>query len=58
MKTVGKVSYELELPVELALVHPIFHISLLKKCVSDPASVFPLKSVDVKDRISYDDVPL
>ncbi|WMV41087.1 hypothetical protein MTR67_034472 [Solanum verrucosum] len=57
-KRIGKVSYELELPVDLAAVHPIFHISLLKKCVGDPASVVPLESVAVKDSLSYEDVPV
>ena len=28
---VGKVSYELKIPSELALVHPVFHVSMLKK---------------------------
>jgi len=36
-KRIGKVAYELE----LAAVHLVFHISLLKKCVGDPASVVP-----------------
>ena len=56
MKRVGKVTYELELPAELAAVHLVFHISLLKKCVGDPASVVPLESVAVKHSLSYEDV--
>ncbi|WMV25691.1 hypothetical protein MTR67_019076 [Solanum verrucosum] len=43
---------------DLAAVRPIFHISLLKKCVGDPASIVPLKSVVVKDSLSYEDVPI
>ena len=52
LKRVGKVIYELELPVELAAVHPVFHISLLKKCDDDPAYVVPLESVALKDSFS------
>ena len=57
-KRVGKVAYELELPAKLAAVHPVFHISLLKKCVGDPASIVPLESVAVQNGISYKDVPV
>ena len=28
LKRIGKVSYELELPAKLAVVHPVFRISL------------------------------
>ena len=56
LKRIGKVTYELELPAKLAAVHPVSHISLLKKCVGDPASIVPLESVTVKCRLSYDDV--
>ena len=48
MKRVGKVAYELELPAQLATVHQVFHILLLKKCVGDPASVVPLESASEK----------
>ena len=41
LKRYGKVSYELELPTKLAVVHPVFHISLLKKCMGDPTSIVP-----------------
>ena len=56
LKWIGKVSYELELPTKLAVVHPVFHISLLKKCVGDLAFVIPLESMAVKDSLSYEDV--
>ena len=39
---VGKVSYELELPTELAAAHPVVHILFLKKCVCDQTSIVPL----------------
>ena len=51
-------AYELDLTTELAVVHPVFHISLLKKCVGDPAFVLPLESVALKDSLSYEDVPV
>ena len=40
LKLVGKVWYELKLPSELASVHPIFHVSMLKKRIGDPKSIF------------------
>ena len=54
MKRIGKVAYDLEFPAKLAAVHPVFHISLLKKCVDVPDSIVPLESVEVKDSISYE----
>ena len=58
LKMVFKVTYELEFPTELVAVHPVFQISLLKKCVGDPASIVPLETVAVKDSLSYEDVPI
>ncbi|WMV24305.1 hypothetical protein MTR67_017690 [Solanum verrucosum] len=56
LKRVGKVDYELELPAELAAVHPVLYISLLKKCVGDPTSIVTLESVAMKDSLTYEEV--
>ena len=51
-------AYKLDFPVALEAVHLVFHISLLKKCVGDPASVVPLETATLKDCIYYKDVPV
>lgn len=38
LERVGKVAYELDLPSELALVHLVFHVSMVKICIGDPVS--------------------
>ena len=54
LKRIGKVAYELEFPAELAGVHSVFLISLLKKCVGDPISIVPLENEVVKDSLFYE----
>ena len=34
----------------MASIHPVFHVSLLKKCISDPEFILP------KDNLSYEEV--
>ncbi|WMV25318.1 hypothetical protein MTR67_018703 [Solanum verrucosum] len=52
------VDYKLDFPSNLALVHPVFHESLLKKCIGDLASIVTLESISVNERISYNEVPV
>ena len=56
MKRVGKGAYELQLLLELATVHPVVQILLLKKCVGDLASVVLMESVAMEDSLSYENV--
>ncbi|KAK4713515.1 hypothetical protein R3W88_019422 [Solanum pinnatisectum] len=58
LKDIGKGAYELDLPNELALVHPIFHVSMLKKCIGDPVSIIPIEGLGVDESLSYEDVPV
>ncbi|WMV55629.1 hypothetical protein MTR67_049014 [Solanum verrucosum] len=48
LRRIGKVAYELELSNELASVHLVFHVSMLKKCVGDPTSIVSLEDLGVK----------
>ncbi|KAH0693675.1 hypothetical protein KY285_020772 [Solanum tuberosum] len=52
-KRIGKVAYELELPQELVAVHPVFHISILKKCMGDPLLIIPTEDIGINDSLSY-----
>ncbi|WMV37690.1 hypothetical protein MTR67_031075 [Solanum verrucosum] len=57
LRRFNKVAYELDLPSELASMHPVFYVLLLKKCISDPTLVVPLESVGVKESLSYEGIP-
>ncbi|WMV24036.1 hypothetical protein MTR67_017421, partial [Solanum verrucosum] len=52
-KRIDNVAYELELPQELAAVHPVFHISMLKKCMGDPSLIIPTENIRINDSLSY-----
>ena len=54
----GNVAYELELLQELAAVHSVFHISMLKKCVGDPSLIIPTEDIGIKDSLSYEEIPV
>ena len=58
LKRVGEVAYESSLPPELASVHLAIHVSLLKKCLGDPASILPIEGLGVGEDLSYEEVPV
>ena len=53
LQRVGKVAYELRLPSELSSVHPIFHVSMLKRCFVNSESILPIEGLDVKENLSF-----
>ena len=58
LQLVGEVTYEIELPAELASVHPVFHVSILKKFLGDPTSILPVEGLGVDEDLSYEEVPV
>ena len=53
----GPVVYKLELPSELSNVHNTFHVSNLKKCLSDESSVIPLEEIQLDEKLNFVEEP-
>ena len=50
---IGPVAYRLHLPQELSNVHPTFHFSNLKECLSDKSLVIPLDEIEVNESLHF-----
>ncbi|XP_075103587.1 uncharacterized protein LOC107830662 [Nicotiana tabacum] len=55
---IGQVAYRLELPLELSLVHRVFHVSMLKKVVGDPSLIVPVEAIEVNVELTYEEIPV
>ena len=51
-------AYRLKLPEELSRVHNVFHISMLRKYISDPSHVLEAPEIELKDDLSYEEQPV
>jgi hypothetical protein len=54
----GEVAYQLELLPQLSDVHDVFHVSQLKKCLCVPKDQIPMKDLDAKEYLSYQEYPV
>ncbi|GKD21875.1 hypothetical protein Tco_1223578 [Tanacetum coccineum] len=50
---VGTIAYRLELPEQLSRVHSTFHVSNLKKCISDETLAIPLDEIQIDDKLYF-----
>ncbi|GAU45204.1 hypothetical protein TSUD_139090 [Trifolium subterraneum] len=55
---IGKVAYQIALPVTLSNLHDVFHVSQLRKYVSDPSHVIESDDIQVKDNLTIETIPL
>ncbi|XP_048235689.1 uncharacterized protein LOC125371199 [Ricinus communis] len=55
---IGDVAYKLDLPANFSHVHPVFHISMLRKYISDPSHVLQPQNVEVGEDLTYEEQPV
>nr|GEZ30053.1 hypothetical protein [Tanacetum cinerariifolium] len=58
LSRVGSVAYKLELPRELQGIHNTFHVSNLKKCLSDEDLIIPLGEVRIDEKLHFIEEPV
>ena len=54
----GEVAYELALPPELSQVHPVFHVSMLRRYVPDASHIIDYQPLEVQPNLSYEELPI
>ena len=55
---VGEVAYRLVLPPELSRIHPVFHVSMLRKYIADPSHVLQPQTVEISEDLTYEEFPV
>ena len=58
LERIGVLAYRLALPPNLASVHDVFHISMLRKYVYDPSHVIEFESLEVFENLTYEEKPV
>ena len=57
LERVGLRAYLLALPPELAKLHDVFHVSMLRRCRSDESHILLVQEIQVQKDLSYDEEP-
>ncbi|WMV32766.1 hypothetical protein MTR67_026151, partial [Solanum verrucosum] len=58
LSRVGEVEYKIVLPPTLLVVHPVFHVSILRKYVSDESCLLPRDVVELGQDLSFEEEPI
>ena len=58
IEQVGLVAYRLEFPTELERIHNVFHVSVLRKYISDPYHVLQTLPIQLTWDLTYEEQPV
>ena len=55
LERVGLVAYRLALPLKLAKLHDLFHVSMLRRYRSDKSHILPVQDIQVQEDFTFDE---
>ncbi|XP_060182389.1 uncharacterized protein LOC132612061 [Lycium barbarum] len=55
---IEEVAYRLALPREMSFIHPVFHVSMLRKCISDSSRVLEAPTIHLDYNLTYKEEPV
>ena len=55
---VGGMVYWLVLPPKLMRIHPVFHVSMLRKYIADPSQALPPQAIELSKDLTYEEYPV
>ena len=58
LERIGPVAYRLDLPRDLKRIHDVFHVSMLRKYISDSSHVLEAPPVELKEDLLFEVQPV
>ena len=58
IEKVGPMAYRLALPHDLEKIHNVFHVSMLRRYLSDPSHVVSSETIELRLDSTYDEEPV
>ncbi|XP_040940704.1 uncharacterized protein [Gossypium hirsutum] len=58
LKRVGRVTYQLELPLDLDRIHDVFQVSMLRHYRSDPMHIVSVEEIEVRSDLTFEEGPV
>ena len=58
LERIGSIAYNLALPPSLSSVHDVFHVSMLRKYITNPTHVIDCKPLEIEKNLSYQEKPI
>jgi hypothetical protein len=55
---IGIAAYRLRLPEAMSQIHNVFHVSMLRKCLSDPSIVTPVETLPIQEDLPFQETPV